>query len=1161
MTLPAAEVHSGPPPPARTAMPLASSVGGCLLRGLMIVVMIAAAQPLRAADGRPMATNLDDRVVLAPLPRQPFDLAGVASIHLARDATAAEKAAASVLARALSQRFARALAVRDTLAVGDGAAIVLGRAFASTSDFVSAREFAALPFEGFVIKAGGNRAVITGADPAGTVFGIFAFLRRAGWQSVPGPAGGHIEGWSGASVDRLGPLATAARPHFERRDGGRLTDGRYGETLRQFALANLNFTQDDPLINKGKYLHWDHTAGYLLPLALFRDSHPEFFSRLPSGETIPLDTPANRVMICPCSDAAVRISSQRVNAWIERQPDARWFAVTDGDSHGNCPQCSASDPSPDSSTDRLIRWLDGVATISGRSHPDKTFYTFAYQQSVAPPLNVTSLAANALVMYAPWLWTSRATSAVPFQHPLNVIAEEELTGWLQAFPGRIGVYDYADDTPFGFTAKIKSLAKQGVRWHYINALSDPFTDFMTTRLRFDPFAESADLQAEFISLYYGPAASVVTEYFRIKEAVIAERSRVSLNLFEDPVFRERLPAFVDRLAAAADRAQGTQKLAMLQGAVDVQAVRLRATSAAARDPESFRIDLDRYLTLGRGYLDAARQTGVAEGDLTRLWRDLRRTLVRLGATVASESGPSVDDRIGVLKPAAEALVAAARRQAAQMPALAAEQPIQLSFATEPGDTKGWRTATSMAATAPPAVVRDYTDVTGTPRPAVVISAPLSDLPEIRRGGRSMHGGRFSAERTFSRPIDLGQRRYVDLHVASSSAVPVTVYLSSEFPVKSSVMLAPGEQILRIDLAAMSGRDPQYPDLPPRSGQLRRIALDIWPQDILFPHPPAKDVQIVLLGLSASHEMPVPERLPYAGRVVWLTQFRANVGFGNVLADVNTQLAALGPRPAGAVGLLSTALEPAQSEAFRSYTEHRLLSPLAAIRVGDGADGGEREAAMALQRRLEAMFGVNLPIDPAGASPIAADSGNIVLVGRAASRAAGIVSETDLSFVGEEGFVIRARSGRVALAGAGSAGAMPAIARYLEDHGARFAVPERREALPDRRSGFLHELVVLDWPFFRDRRVPCGALLGAAEPASRGDRPIGDGERAAAQAAGEAIKAAARRGGVSIAGAHLAAVSSSPLACYVGAKLLWDPFLDTSRLIQEFQQAGGHGRPQ
>jgi hypothetical protein len=30
---------------------------------------------------------------------------------------------------------------------------------------------------------------------------------------------------------------------------------------------------------------------------------------------------------------------------------------------------------------------------------------------------------------------------------------------------------------------------------------------------------------------------------------------------------------------------------------------------------------------------------------------------------------------------------------------------------------------------------------------------------------------------------------------------------------------------------------------------------------------------------------------------------------------------------------------------------------------------------------------------------------------------------------------------------------------------------------------------------------------------------------------------------------------------VGAKLLWDPFLDTSRLIQEFQQAGGHGRPQ
>ncbi len=1150
-----------PPLPVRMARSAATSVRRCLLPWLTVFAIIVAAQPPQAAEVRPWATNLDDRVALAPLPRQPFDLAGVASIHLAREATAAEKAAASVLSRALGQRLTRPIAIRDTLPAHDGAAIVLGRAFATASGLVAAGEVATLPFEGYVIKAGGNRAVVAGADPAGTVFGIFALLRSVGWQSVPSPVGGHIEGWSGTPVDRLGPLATAARPYFERRDGGRLNDGRYGETLRQFALANLNFTQDDPLINRGKYLHWDHTAGYLLPLALFRDSHPEFFSRLPSGEPIPLDTPANRVMICPCSDAAVRIASQRLNAWIERQPEARWFAVTDGDSTGSCPQCAATDPSPDSSTDRLLRWLDGVATISGRTHPDKTFYTFAYQQSVAPPLQVTSLAANALVMYAPWIWTSRATSAVPFQHPLNVIAEEELTGWLQALPGQIGVYDYADDTPFGFNAKIKSLAKQGVRWHYINALSDPFTDFMTSRLRFDPYADTAALQAEFISLYYGQAASVMAEYLRLKEAVIAERSRVSLNVFEDPVFREQLPPLVDRLAAAAEGAQGAQKLAILQGAVDAQAARLRATSAAARDPESFRTDLDRYLALGRGYLDAARQSGAGDGDLTRLWRDLRRPLVRLGATVASESGPSVDDRIGVLKQSAEALVATTRRQAVQMPALAAQSPIQFSLAAEPGDGKGWRTATSMAAAAPPAVVRDYTDVTGSRRRAVVIAAPLSQLPEIRRGGRSMRGGRVYAERTFSRPIDLGQRRYVDLHLASSSAVPVTVYLGSEFPVKSSVMLAPGEQILRIDLAAMTGRDPQYPDLPPRSGQLRRLAIDIWPQDILFPHPPVTDVEIAVLGLSASHEMPVPERLPYAGRVIWLTQFRANVGFGNLLADVNTQLASLGPRPAGAVGLLSTILEPAQSEAFRSYTEHRLLSPLAAIRTGDSADGGERDAATALQQRLQAMFAVSLPIDPVGAAPIAPDTANVILIGRRASRAAGIVSEADLSFVGTEGFVIRARSGRIALTGASSAGIMPAIGRYLEDHGARFAIPDQREVLPDRRAGFLHELVVLDRPYFRDRRVPCGGLLGAAQPALRWDGSTRDGKTAtpAAQAVSEAVKLVARRGGVSMADADLLAMSSSPLACYVGAKLLWDPFLDTSRLIAEFAHAGGDGR--
>jgi hypothetical protein len=169
------------------------------------------------------------------------------------------------------------------------------------------------------------------------------------------------------------------------------------------------------------------------------------------------------------------------------------------------------------------------------------------------------------------------------------------------------------------------------------------------------------------------------------------------------------------------------------------------------------------------------------------------------------------------------------------------------------------------------------------------------------------------------------------------------------------------------------------------------------------------------------------------------------------------------------------------------------------------------------------------------------------LGKKTCLAANRVSQQELQHVGQEGLAINAYHGRIAIAGADDRATQQGAVRYLEDHAVRLFASSRIE-IPDRRGDMLHELYLLDWPYFRG--CPLRRLWPPTTEKTAAKRTQGRSVAPARELA-QAIKELARAGHTEVPPALSARAEQSPLLHYVAAQLLWDPFADSTRLIREF----------
>jgi len=1112
-------------------------------------------------------------------------LAELKTIHVSAQADAGEQSIANRLLDAIAKLHQAKAELKKEVPPPGSMGVFVGREAALASGMISVEELDAVKHDGYVLKARDGRIAVAGSKPQGTIYGACALMRRMGLEMYPwhgargGVSGDHaLEVFTPVKDGVLAALSVSEKPFIDHRDAfGNQDLGRWGGTFRPYALSDPTTAANQDLFGRDRkpgytklklvgkaaevdWVGWDHVAGYLVPRDLYYEAHPEYFAMETDGKRIG-PRAFGGMGICTSHPDVRRISAERMLEWMGLQSVRRFFMATEADGvFCRCPVCRALDPQPDYISDRSVAWANHIADHIRQKHPDKLLANWAYSATVKPPVRVKP-APNLVIGYAAWLWNSRFSSAVDFAHPVNITCMEEFMGWSLVARGQMGAYDYPGDSIGGMARRLKFYARNGVRFVYANGPSGGARQhYLMNSLMWDPFLDAEALDRKFLKASYGPATEQIMEYARQEEEVIASRSIDGLRKYgcEDPAFAAKARPLLDRIEKTAGSTEAGTRARIMQFLIDARYALLRSThptrglSALGRvDPAQFERDLKGFLATHQRFAAEAAGLGMSF-DASK---DLRLKLDPLGiksATSSPASGPA-SERAEPKKQ--EKLFDETIAEAADV----VQRELRSTFVLEPvassalrfdaaDEPKRWLVGSTRPDLAAPAEAARITMPDNTELHGVRLKAPLSGLPELPRGNIKVHVGEFHAERSIEPAFDMGHLPYLTCHLHASRDVPATICANlGADRLKMDVLLHAGEQIVRMDLRNFAV------DFAKWDGKLRGIAVQVWPQDNNWPYPRARDAEVTVLGLEATNRAAQPASLPRRPAAIWMTHFRANLphDVSRTLADTREAYAALMREHPDTHKAFT--YQSGRGENFRTWTPHRTVSPVFAILTDDTA--GAKDAADIMQRYLEKLHGVKLPINPAGWS-VGPDAGNAIILGRKAALSAGRVTEAELGHVGLEGFVIRARDGRIVIAGADDAGTRHGVVRYLEDLAARFPVPGACETVPDRRGRFLHELVLFDWPFFKQRPVPGGVFLMAQGAVKTWPQagPADEAAVAAAQRLAEAIKDCGRGGKSELPENALKAAQDSPLAAYVAAKLLWDPFADTTRLVREFECA-------
>ena len=1071
-----------------------------LRRGLSLAVLVTASCMLHgpAAGGEPIRLKTLRRILVPAEPNP------------------AEAEAAALLRGRLAALYKLELTIAKATPGQGEPCILVGRA-AVAAGLIGQKELDAVKHDGYVVKAADGRIGLAGYGPQGSVYAAWALLRRLGLHSVPwhyGANGGAAERFQPVPDAALPPFTLADKPFFEFRDlKGHLDRGRWGNSLRPFVIGDPSQAANEDLfgrkrkpgytqykLSRDEWTDWFHTAPYLIPRDLFYASHPDYFA-IHRGKRIPPSRYA-RSQICTTHPDVLRISIQRALEWVGLQKERRFFCIVPADAAlCQCPRCLAQDPLPGHGTDRALAWVNTIAAAVRARHPEKLLVTGAYMETVKPPVK-NKPEPNVIVMYCPWYWNSRATSEVSLDSPLNLIAMKELMAWTARFPAQAGIYDYPTACARGTAERIQLYARHGVRIAYFNGPRGSRLHWLGSQLLWDPFQDIERLEADFAATSFGPAAEPLLAYYRLRRETIDRRSAHTRSVFgplpggEAPEAAHKALLLLQLAIAAAEQADPETQACILGETLREMPPVLQAMKAAPRDPQATKALVDAYDRSCQRYFALCKQLKLGYLE--------RQSRARFDAAIAKLRAPA--------------------------PPAKQPEPKTVAFAFDRPDEPGkWLSDGSQAKLISPPRAATLTTPCGDQLRGVRIDAPLSRLPVIPKGQLTIHAGRFYAERTFDPPLDVAGCHALELHLHASRDLPVTLYVNH---LHSDIDLHAGEQIVRIDFRNFA-RSERFDWTT--WAKLTRLGIDIWPQDNAYPFPETRDAELTLLAIAATNRLPSPDRLPHRGKAIWLSQFRPNVPRGvAVPRDRYDELMQRQHYKHVGLDYGSKFLH----ERFRTFTEHRVVSPIYAVLTSDRPPRLEAEAAERIQVEFARATGTTLPLNPPGlaAGP---HLGNVVLLGQAAAPR---VSQLELDYVGAGGFVLNATGGRIAIAGAVARGAT----RYLEDHGLRFhEIGPAGKPTPAR--GMLHELYTLERPFFTNPPTPDGLPPRVNRPATADDV-------AGALHLAQLIRDAARRGDRTPPSQAIQAAQRSHLARHVGYRLLWNPFADATRMIRDFPKA-------
>ena len=473
-------------------------------------------------------------------------------IVLDRQASPSEKKAAEELQMYIKQISGAQLPITDD-ATSRGRRIFVG--FGSAVADITGAQKPKADDEGFTYRTVGKDLLIYGGAQRGSMYGVFSFLEDelgVKWLTPKCTVVPSMQKYALPRLDRSEKPALALR-----------YDGHFAvEREPVWSAHNKENMKWNPTQNDYGNIeaYWNaHTMGQLLPAREFFEKHPEYFS-LRDGKRIP------NGQLCLSNPEVLEICKTRLSDVMRKNPLFRIYSLSQNDNFSfcQCQKCTAIAEQYGGQSGLMVWFVNQVADAVRDEFPDKFVGTFAYQYTRQPPKGIVPR--NNVVIRL-------CSIECCFAHPLtagcpqNQAFMNDMERWAEIAP-HLFIWDYIVDyaqyiSPWPnfqvLGPNIEAFRKnkaigiyEEAQYQSNGAEFEEMKAWVTTKLLWNPLLNTDSLVKVFIDGYYGKAAPMVMDYYRLCQSLVKPDLHFGIYIRENhPIYNDE---FVEKSFALLDKA-------------------------------------------------------------------------------------------------------------------------------------------------------------------------------------------------------------------------------------------------------------------------------------------------------------------------------------------------------------------------------------------------------------------------------------------------------------------------------------------------------------------------------------------------------------------------------------------------------------------------------
>lgn len=510
-------------------------------------------------------------------------------------------------------------------------------------------DWAAVGKEGYILRTVGERLLIAGGEPRGTLYGIYDLLEdKLGCR------------WFAPEIERVPQTRRLALPRLDERkvpvfeyretytwesfDGNWMARNRLnGAGGRGRLLERQNIRPPVPALDarhggdiRFGFGFFVHTFDKLVSSNQYFAVHPEYFA-LRKGKR-------KTSQLCCTNEDVIRLCTDAIRAGMRAQPEATVFSLSQSDNREpcECDRCAALEKAEGTGMGPLLHLVNRVAENVEKEFPDKIVETLAYQWSRQPPKTMRP---------RPNVVIRLADIECCFAHPLASGCNEankkfvaDLQAWAKVC-NRLWIWDYTTDyAHYLLPLPNKRLIDDNIRLFAANRVAGVFEQgtydtfdsemvalkaYLIAKFLWSPNYDETLATREFLDAYYGAASPVIQRYLDLTHDY-AGKQQIHVGIYAKPTSAHLTPELLMQANALWDEAEASAKKdaaalnRVRRSRMSVDYVIAEQARSAMKTAESKRTAQQRDLiALARKRFPAFMQT-FEHSKLTRIreWKDV-----------------------------------------------------------------------------------------------------------------------------------------------------------------------------------------------------------------------------------------------------------------------------------------------------------------------------------------------------------------------------------------------------------------------------------------------------------------------------------------------------------------------------------------------------------